>query len=104
MIRWIVSSPFFSHGGSAMSDALKHAPGNFCWIEVGTTDATGATFAVWQAKEHGGAQVANEPGTVCWNELATRDRGAAAKFIGRFAVIQDPTGATFSVIKLEQPA
>jgi predicted enzyme related to lactoylglutathione lyase len=24
--------------------------------------------------------------------------------IGRFAVLQDPTGATFSVIKMEQPA
>jgi predicted enzyme related to lactoylglutathione lyase len=259
-----------------MSDAQKHAPGNFCWIEVGTTDhgtakkfytqlfdweaddvpagpmtytllkkngreigglyeltpemksqgtpshwlsyvavdnadvaakkaatlggrvvvdamdvmehgrmavlqdPTGATFAVWQAKQHGGAQVVNEPGSVCWTELATRDRGAAAKFysnlfawqgdeqqygempytmwmngeapvggmmqmdeqwgdapshwmpyvqvddcdaaaakaaklggsvcvpptdiptIGRFAVIQDPTGGTFSVIKLAE--
>jgi len=141
-------------------------------------DPTGATFAVWQSKEHKGAQVVNEPSAVCWTELATSDRKAAAKFysglfdwqgeeqnygdtpytmwmngaaptggmlemgempphwmpyfqvedcdaasakaaklggsicvqptdipsIGRFAVLQDPTGATFSVIKMEQPA
>jgi predicted enzyme related to lactoylglutathione lyase len=144
-------------------------------------DPAGAVFAVWQPKQHRGAEIADEPGTVCWTELATRDRGAAAKFygglfdwqgseqqmgpmkyttwmngeapaggmleidangqdvpphwmpyvqvedcdaaaakaarlggtvcvpptsiptIGRFAVIQDPTGASFSVIKLEQP-
>ena len=159
-----------------MSDAAKHAPGNFCWIEVGTTDSkkaknfysqlfgwetedtpagpmtytllkkngkqigglyelsadmvaqgtpphwlsyvavdsadsaakkaatlggrvvmdamdvmdhgrmavlqdpTGAKFAVWQAKNHAGAQVMNEAGAVCWNELTTSDRGAAARF------------------------
>jgi predicted enzyme related to lactoylglutathione lyase len=43
-------------------------------------DPTGATFALWQAKKHGGARLVNEPGALCWNELATRDTEAAKQF------------------------
>ena len=43
-------------------------------------DPTGATFGVWQAKEHIGAQLANEPGTMNWNECQTRDPEAAGAF------------------------
>ena len=43
-------------------------------------DPTGAVFAIWQPRNHLGAQLANEPGTLVWNELATKDRAAATAF------------------------
>ncbi len=43
-------------------------------------DPTGAAVAVWQPKDHKGAELANEPGTLCWNELDTRDVPAAKSF------------------------
>jgi len=43
-------------------------------------DPTGATFAVWQARDHAGSGVRDEPGSICWNELLTRDTRAAGKF------------------------
>ena len=44
------------------------------------TDPTGATFGVWQAGRHIGAQLANDPGTMNWNECQTRDAHTAGKF------------------------
>lgn len=43
-------------------------------------DPTGAVFGVWQAKEHIGAQLANEPGTRLWNQCHTPDPARAAEF------------------------
>jgi uncharacterized protein len=43
-------------------------------------DPTGATFGVWQANQHLGAQLANEPGTLNWNQCQTDDPGRAAEF------------------------
>lgn len=43
-------------------------------------DPTGAVFALWQPKQHHGAEVCNVPGSFSWNELATRDIEAASKF------------------------
>jgi uncharacterized protein len=43
-------------------------------------DPTGATFSIWQPKEHRGAQVVNEPGSFCWNELYTTDPKRAGDF------------------------
>jgi hypothetical protein len=43
-------------------------------------DPTGAVFGIWQAREHVGAQLANEPGTLNWNECQTTDPAAAAEF------------------------
>lgn len=43
-------------------------------------DPTGATFGVWQAREHVGAQLANEPGTLNWNECHSPDPAAAGAF------------------------
>jgi predicted enzyme related to lactoylglutathione lyase len=36
-------------------------------------DTTGAVIAVWQPRDHIGAQLVNEPGAVTWNELSTSD-------------------------------
>ena len=45
-------------------------------------DPTGAAFGVWQAREHIGAQLANEPGSFTWNECRTPDPERAAEFYG----------------------
>jgi predicted enzyme related to lactoylglutathione lyase len=44
------------------------------------TDPTGATFAVWQPKQHIGTQITQEPGSHCWTELFTNNIDAAGKF------------------------
>lgn len=44
------------------------------------TDPQGAVFALWQPKEHIGAERVNEPGTLCWNELYTRDVDGSGSF------------------------
>ncbi|MBE9103255.1 VOC family protein [Vacuolonema iberomarrocanum] len=43
-------------------------------------DPTGAVFALWQPKEHIGAELANEPDTFCWNELQTKNLETATQF------------------------
>jgi predicted enzyme related to lactoylglutathione lyase len=45
-------------------------------------DPEGATFCVWEAKQHKGAQVVNEPGSLNFNGLNTRDADGAAAFYG----------------------
>jgi predicted enzyme related to lactoylglutathione lyase len=45
-------------------------------------DPEGATFCVWQANEHKGAQVVNEHGSVNFNDLNTRDAAGAKSFYG----------------------
>jgi len=44
------------------------------------SDPTGATFGVWQAGTHIGAELANEPGTLNWNQCQTADPARAAEF------------------------
>ena len=44
------------------------------------TDPTGATFAVWQAKDHIGAQLVNEPGGITWEDLRSTDATVAQDF------------------------
>jgi predicted enzyme related to lactoylglutathione lyase len=43
-------------------------------------DPTGATFGIWQARNHIGSRINNEANTFCWGELATRDTAAATAF------------------------
>ena len=45
-------------------------------------DPEGATFSVWQAKDHRGARIVNEPGALNFNGLETRDVAGAAAFYG----------------------
>ncbi|MCL4871081.1 MAG: VOC family protein [Anaerolineae bacterium] len=45
-------------------------------------DPTGATFGVWQPRNHTGAELVNIPNTLIWNELQTRDSAAAQTFYG----------------------
>src|SRR3954464_13430602 len=45
-------------------------------------DPEGATFCVWQAKEHKGARIVNEPGSLNFNSLNSRDPQGAKAFYG----------------------
>ena len=44
------------------------------------SDPAGATFRVWEPKEHRGAQLVNAPGTWNWSNLSTRDPAGAKAF------------------------
>jgi predicted enzyme related to lactoylglutathione lyase len=45
-------------------------------------DPAGASFGVWQAGTHHGAQLVNEPVSLAWSELSTPDEGVAQAFYG----------------------
>ena len=68
-------------------------------------DPQGAIFSIWQAGNHGGAEVFNEPGALNWNELHTPDVDGAKAFYG--AVFgwspddQDMGGMTYTVWQRE---
>lgn len=55
-------------------------------MEAGRTavlsDPEGATFCLWQPKQHRGAQVVNEAGSLNFNNLNTRDVDGAKAFYG----------------------
>ena len=44
------------------------------------TDAAGAGFGIWQARDRIGLEVYNEPGSVCWSELHTGSYRQSQKF------------------------
>jgi predicted enzyme related to lactoylglutathione lyase len=46
------------------------------------SDAEGAAFSVWQAREHKGAQIVNEPASLNFSGLNTRDPARARSFYG----------------------
>ena len=43
-------------------------------------DPSGATFGIWEPREHTGAGLIHEPGSLGWNELNTTDLDAADAF------------------------
>jgi predicted enzyme related to lactoylglutathione lyase len=43
-------------------------------------DPTGAALALWEPREHIGADIVNVPGALCWNELQTHDPSTAEAF------------------------
>ena len=58
-------------------------------------DPTGASFGLWQPKNHIGAQVVNQPNSFVWNELQTKDLESARAFYGKvfgWDERLDPTG------------
>jgi predicted enzyme related to lactoylglutathione lyase len=66
-------------------------------------DPTGASFSVWKAGEHIGAEICNEPNTYSWNELMTRGIEDALVFYSKvfdwaFEPQQMPDGSTYHVI------
>jgi predicted enzyme related to lactoylglutathione lyase len=63
-------------------------------------DPQGASFGLWQAKNHHGAGVIDEPNAVCWNELATNDTRAATTFYaGVFGWTTEAFGGDYTLFK-----
>jgi predicted enzyme related to lactoylglutathione lyase len=63
-------------------------------------DPEGASFCIWQAKNHRGARIVNEHGSLNFNGLTTRDRGAAEAFYGAifgWQTLDIPSGITWTL-------
>lgn len=80
---------FAVESADATAEAVRTAGGTllvppFDVMEFGrmfvAADATGAPFAVWEARAHNGAAVYNEHGAYLWNDLHTGDYEAARTF------------------------
>ncbi|MEQ1828433.1 MAG: VOC family protein [Pirellula sp.] len=72
-----IAAKAVAHGGTVVApafDVMEH--GRMAVIQ----DPTGATFGVWQPRNHLGVDLFGAPGTVCWTELATSDMGKAESF------------------------
>jgi predicted enzyme related to lactoylglutathione lyase len=64
------------------------------------TDPEGATFCVWEAKDHAGARIVNEHGALNFNDLATRDPERAAAFYGAvfgWQILSLPSGIKWAL-------
>jgi predicted enzyme related to lactoylglutathione lyase len=64
------------------------------------TDPEGATFCVWEAKDHAGARIVNEHGALNFNDLATRDPERAAAFYGAvfgWQILSLPSGIMWAL-------
>jgi uncharacterized protein len=66
-------------------------------------DPTGATFSVWQPKQHTGTGIVGVHGTLCWADLSTPDQARAAEFysglFGWTIVTEDEGGHGYFHIK-----
>ncbi|MCA9704396.1 MAG: VOC family protein [Myxococcales bacterium] len=87
-------------GGKVMVPPMKVMDAG--WLAF-FTDPGGASFGVWQAGEHHGAQLVNEPGAFSWNELSTRDVPGSRAFyeqvFGWGFTEQDMGSFQYTVIK-----
>lgn len=64
-------------GGTVLQGDIEVGePGRMAIVQ----DPDGATFMLWQGKNHPGAGIVNEPGSFCWNELSTHDLDGSEKF------------------------
>lgn len=66
-------------GGGVVAEPFDFL--NACRMAV-CTDPEGASFSVWEAREHKGARLVNDPGAVVFNSLNTRDVDGARSFYG----------------------
>ena len=66
-------------GGAVMAEPFDFM--DACRMGI-FTDREGATFGVWEAKEHKGARLVNDPGALVFNGLNTRDVEGARSFYG----------------------
>jgi len=63
-------------------------------------DPTGATFNVWEPKQHIGYQVTGVPGTHCWSELLVPDTSKAKAFYtGLFGWVADESMGYYTMFK-----
>ncbi len=67
-------------------------------------DPTGAALALWQPKNHIGAQIVNTTGTMSWNELYTNDVAKSKDFYSEllgwtYEDMEMPDGSIYTTIK-----
>jgi len=66
-------------------------------------DPTGATFSVWQPKQHAGTGIVGVAGTLCWADLSTPDQARAGEFyfglFGWTVATEDESGHGYFHIK-----
>lgn len=68
-----------SHGGAVLLPAMDvMGAGRMAVV----ADPESAVLALWEAREHRGAEVFAEHGALAWNELSTRDSAMAREFYG----------------------
>jgi predicted enzyme related to lactoylglutathione lyase len=81
---WVESADHTAAGVKATGGTILMEP--FDVTDAGRmaafSDPSGATFCVWQAKQHRGAQLVNEPGAWNWSDLNTPDPAGAKAFYG----------------------
>jgi hypothetical protein len=68
------------HGGAILLEPTDAGPYGRLLVAA---DATGASFAVWQAGQHIGAGLVNEPGGLTWEDLRSTDPGSAQDFYAK---------------------
>ena len=85
-------------GGTALMEPFDIGPAGRM---AALADPEGATFCVWEAGEHRGAQIVNEHATWNFNELNSRDPGGAQTFyravFGWEAETMDSGGGEFTM-------
>ena len=74
-----VSATAKDHGGRVLMEPVDVGDAGRMAV---LSDPSGATFCVWQAKGHKGAQLVNEPGTWNFSGLDTWDEEGAKAFYG----------------------
>jgi predicted enzyme related to lactoylglutathione lyase len=93
------------------ADAVRSAGGQvlmdpFNFLKAGrvffATDPGGATFGVWEALVHPGAQRTNEPGTLIWNENMSRQYDENKAFYSAvFGYGVSEIGAGYATLDIE---
>jgi hypothetical protein len=68
------------HGGAILLAPADAGPYGRLLVAA---DTTGASFAVWQAGQHIGANLVNEPGGLTWEDLRCTDPAAAQDFYAK---------------------
>ncbi len=66
-------------GGTVLMPAMDVGPLGRMLVAM---DSTGATFGIWEARVHLGAEIESEHGAMCWAEVTTRDGEQTAAFYG----------------------
>ncbi len=75
-----VAAKAVANGGTVVApafDVMEH--GRMAVLQ----DPTGATFGVWQPRNHLGVDLFGSPNAVCWTELATKDLSLAESFYSK---------------------
>ena len=67
-------------------------------------DPGGASFGLWEGREHTGARIVDEPGSFVWNELVTGDPARAVEFYRAvLGLVPEPMDGEVDYTVLKRP-